>query len=257
MPESVTDRPTKSHEYLFLLTKSASYFYDAEAIKEKSVTDPHAAGYTSGEEYAIGPMSRNGHSQREGDQSRVWGKTKAFDSSQGGGGTSFVGHSGNTKANGEPIFTGARNKRSVWTVTTAPYPDAHFATYPPDLIKPCIMAGTSSKGCCSACGAPWERIVERTPMVIDRSDRTHELGHTRSSRTMLEPNHSETLGWQPTCKCEAGIEPCAVLDCFGGSGTTGMVALELGRKAILIELNPSYCDLIRQRTDVTPGLQLA
>ena len=63
---------------------------------------------------------------------------------------------------GDAQYNGGRNKRSVWTVATAPYPEAHFATYPPDLIKPCIMAGTSAKGCCAKCGAPWERVVELT-----------------------------------------------------------------------------------------------
>ncbi len=161
MPESVTDRPTKSHEYLFLLAKSANYFYDAEAIKEQVV--------------------------------REW------DSSNGGN----LSPNGIHKANGEmrerggeyPVCNGNRNKRSVWTVATAPYPEAHFATYPPDLIKPCILAGT-------------------------------RVGDT-------------------------------VLDPFAGSGTTGMVALELGRRAVLIELNPAYVKLIKQRCDVTLGLALA
>lgn len=115
MPESVTDRCTKAHEYIFLMSKSPRYFYDAEAIKEENVTAPHAAGYTSGDEYAIGPMDRGGCSQREGDQTRIWG------------------------ANG-------RNKRSVWTVATAPFKEAHFATFPPELIRPCIKAGCPQGG---------------------------------------------------------------------------------------------------------------
>jgi len=84
-----------------------------------------------------------------------------------------------------------RNKRSVWTVATQPYGDAHFATFPEDLIKPCILAGS-------------------------------RVGDT-------------------------------VLDPFAGSGTTGKVALEFGRKAILIELNPAYIELAEDRTFVTPG----
>ncbi len=154
MPESVTDRPTKSHEYLFLLTKSANYCYDADAIKEK----------TNGREL-FGNSRLLNHDDR------------------------------NDCARQDMTENWNRNKRSVWTVATAPYSEAHFATYPPDLVKPCIMAGT-------------------------------RVGDT-------------------------------VLDPFAGSGTTGMVALELGRKAILIELNPKYCDLIRQRCNVTPGLALA
>ncbi len=235
MPESVTDRPTKSHEYLFLLTKSASYFYDAEAIKEAVV--------------------------------REW------DSTNGGNLSPNRIH----KANGEmrerggeyPECTGSRNKRSVWTVATAPYPEAHFATYPPDLIKPCIMAGTSAKGCCAKCGSPWDRVVRKSGGTTGKSWHDHkndlQVGqrggnedHRRAAADGYETDYKvETLGWQPTCKCDADIQPCVCLDPFAGSGTTGMVALELGRKAVLIELNPKYCDLIRQRTNVTPGLQLA
>lgn len=163
MPESVTDRPTKSHEYLFLLSKNQRYYYNAEAIKEPAVTEPHNSGYANGNEYAVGPMNRNGHSQRE-DPNRVW--------------------AGN----------GLRNKRSVWTVNPMPYAEAHFATFPPDLIKPCILAGTK-------------------PGDI-------------------------------------------VLDPFSGSGTTGMVSLELGRQSVLIELNPAYVNLAKERCNVTPGLQL-
>ena len=126
MPESVTDRCTKAHEYIFLLSKKPQYFYDADALKEET-------------------------------------------------------------------YEGTRNKRSVWEVNTKPYSGAHFATFPPDLIKPCIMAG-----------------------------------------------------------CPAGG---TVLDPFGGSGTTGMVALELGRGAELIELNPDYVEIIEHRTNVTQGFE--
>jgi DNA modification methylase len=155
MPESVTDRCTKAHEYLFLLTKSARYYYDAEAIQEPSVCDRMRGPHSDSKCPNGGDNS--GLSRRE---------TEAF-----------------------------RNKRSVWTVTTMGYAEAHFATFPPDLIKPCILAGS------------------------------------KPGDTILDP--------------------------FGGSGTTGMVALELGRKAILIELNPEYVKLIHRRCHVTPGLALA
>ena len=126
MPESVTDRCTKSHEYIFLLSKSAKYFYDNDAIKEKAVvSDNRASG-----------MERNAESYR--------GKVKYNDNNYGGGGTSFQGHSGNYKANGELINPdGMRNKRSVWTINTKPYKDGHFAVFPPKLPELCIKAGSS------------------------------------------------------------------------------------------------------------------
>jgi DNA modification methylase len=225
MPESVTDRPTKSHEYLFLLTKSARYFYDAEAIKEPHAYDWTANGAAVNKQYSEG-------------RARVDESNGAM--KRGGRNTVF--------ANG-PNPAG-RNKRSVWTVATAPYPQAHFATYPPDLIKPCILAGTSSKGCCTKCGAPWERIVERGSR------------HAAFKRE----NPDKTPGWQPTCECCEITDrdylyfnpiPCTVLDPFAGSGTTGAVALELGRKAILIELNQKYVELIEERCNTTLGLALA
>ena len=160
MPESVTDRCTKAHEYIFLLSKKAKYFYDAEAVKEQA-----SESTNNRDKYA---RTGNAKENRDG----------------------YINHL-DPKSGTHRDCEGQRNKRSVWEVTTQPYSGAHFATFPPDLIKPCILAG-----------------------------------------------------------CPAGG---TVLDPFGGSGTTGMVALELGRNAELIELNPDYVDIIEGRTNVTPG----
>ncbi len=258
MPESVTDRPTKAHEYLFLLTKSASYFYDAEAIKERAETvEDRPFGVIRDREW--------GYDSKEAE---LRGR-KPHPKYSGSNGTSWNGHSGNMKADGTPICNGSRNKRSVWTVATAPYPEAHFATYPPDLIKPCIMAGTSAKGCCDRCGAPWERVVKREVVSVSDSPRYSGVSLRNDSEDGRTERSSKTLGWQPTCthpqfetNCKehwlkSAAIPCTVLDPFAGSGTTGAVALELGRKAVLIELNAKYVELIRQRCDVTIGLALA
>src|SRR5882724_802421 len=184
MPESVTDRCTKAHEYMFLLTKSARYYFDQEAIRE-----PHTAGNI---------QKQNGELRDRGD-SRQFKKQGLHD---------FLNPAG-------------RNKRSVWTVATAPYPEAHFATYPPDLIKPCIMAGTSAKGCCAKCGAPWERVVEKGESDLEHQracggDSNGEyLGKSKKdygsakaqnasetkSRILRGMTKDKTLGWQPTCEC--------------------------------------------------------
>lgn len=121
MPESVTDRPTKSHEYVFLLTKSASYWYDADAIKESSSDNSHGGGRAHDNRY----MQQSGRND----------------------GNSAMG-----------ILTMQRNKRSVWTISTKPFKDAHFATFPPDLIEPMILAGCPDKVCVE-CGAPYERVM--------------------------------------------------------------------------------------------------
>jgi DNA modification methylase len=206
MPESVLDRPTRSHEHLFLLTKRPQYYYDHVAIQEPSVTGDQRRPYTSE------------GANREGRDMQAVG----------------VGE--------------MRNKRDVWTITPRPYKEAHFATFPPKLVEPCILAGTSERGVCPACGAPWARVTERTAMVIDRSERTHSKGRTRSSGTMVAPPTVTTLDWEPTCACAAGDPiPATVLDPFVGSGTTLMVAEKLGRDSIGIELNPSYKRLIQKR----------
>jgi len=213
MPESLTDRPTKAHEYVFLLSKNERYFYDAEAIKEPypENTNRHFRSGTR--------LNGNIDNSAEDLRGAAW--------------------------HGQPSTT--RNRRSVWTIASEPYPEAHFATFPTDLVAPCILAGTSERGCCAQCGAPWGRVVERTAMVIDRSERTHAFGRTRASGTMLEPPSSITTGWRPSCACSAAVVPCTVLDPFAGSGTALYVAKEYGRRAIGIDLNPAYGALAQAR----------
>jgi len=218
MPESVTDRCTKAHEYIFLLTKERKYFYDREAIRE----DPKP-----GNDGTIRAIAR--------DRS----------------GPVDIGNGAHIAERVYKEIKGA-NKRSVWTIPTKPFKEAHFATFPPDLIKPCILAGTSPRAC-EICGAPWERVVEREPMEIKRSGRGVALGNygkTAASGTMTKPATSVTIGWQPTCTCQnEGKGRCIVLDPFMGSGTTGMVAAMHQRNFIGFELNPEYCKMAEKRIE--------
>jgi DNA modification methylase len=213
MPESVRDRCTKAHEYVFLLTKSERYYYDAEAVSEASAQPDRVRNDRFG--------GVDGHTVRHGEQS---------------------------------VFTGSqtRNRRSVWTVTTKPYKGAHFATMPPDLVEPCILAGTSEEGCCPHCGSPWARVTERKkltrPRPNDYTKRQGDEGTGNSCANSVAGVAVETKGWQPTCKCqEHRPEPCLVLDPFAGSGTTLAVAARLGRSGIGCELNPEYIALAEQR----------
>ena len=151
MPESVTDRPTKSHEYVFLLTKSPRYFFDQEAVREQSVGPDRGPGMTRG---ITGP-----HAEQAGLDRRER-RTAA-------------------------LPAGNRNIRSVWEIATQPYAEAHFATFPQELPRRCIKAGSPKDG--------------------------------------------------------------IVLDPFMGSGTTALVARNLGRRSIGIELNPDYCQLAATR----------
>ena len=140
MPESVTDRFTKSHEYLFLLTKSGRYYFDQQAILEPAAESTHQR------------LAQDVESQKG--STRVPGKTNGTMKAVGRGGrTAFRGQGHERQGLGPANRTGRnmrdvgastmRNKRSVWTVPTVPYSGSHFATFPPDLIKPCILAGTS------------------------------------------------------------------------------------------------------------------
>jgi len=146
MPESVRDRCTKAHEYLFLLAKSEKYYFDHLAMKEPAV------GGAKGSKFNTGKTAE---------------------------------HQENRSSDAERVEDGTRNRRSVWSVNTKPYREAHFATFPTTLIEPCILAGCPSGG--------------------------------------------------------------TVLDPFGGSGTTALVASQHGRNAILCELNPDYVSLARKR----------
>lgn len=222
MPESVTDRPTKSHEYVFLLTKNQNYFYDQEAIKEPSI-----GGHSSG----VKERAENHQEGRSGFGTRVpWD-----DLGQG------------------------RNKRSVWTINTKPYKGAHFAVMPEELASLCIKAGSSEKGCCPKCGAPWERIIEKTNIInpLNKSSRFdigktggHQANRSQEGDRFL----NRALGWKPSCQCNVTDSvPCLILDPFAGSGTTLSVAAQLGRSFIGIEINPEYGKLIEER--VRPSIE--
>lgn len=150
-----------------------------------------------------------------------------------------------------------RNRRSVWETSTQGFKGAHFATFPEKLITPCILAGTSEKGCCALCGAPWKRISEKTFVrQRDVSEGKSRRGHAgqkpmdESSSWSNVPRgtiSSTTLGWEPSCNCGAEVVPCVVFDPFCGSGTTGVVALRYGRRFLGIELNPVYAVMSEER----------
>lgn len=168
MPESVKDRPTRAHEYIFLLSKNGRYYYDTEAIKEPAV------GF---------PGSQNPDARRRGNAKTFRGGN-VYTHDRAKVNSATVERESHGLALNE---SGKRNRRSVWTIATRPYKGAHFATFQEELVRPCILAGS------------------------------------RAGDTILDP--------------------------FAGSGTTGEVAMQEGRDFIGIEINPNYCEMIRQRLD--------
>lgn len=269
MPESVRDRPTCAHEQIFLFSKRPHYFYDSEAIAEPSAEDRYrGASFTRGKTLAAAEASH-----------RV--------------------------SRRERIELDTRNKRSVWSVGVGRYRGAHFATFPPPLIEPCILAGTSSHGCCSFCGAPWKRVTRRSGELDARRPQSRraleifeqagltpahaqalravglaDAGQNRATMSGTGRNASEvqrlaneaksalngyarefllgrieTDGWKPNCRCQNADAPmpCTVLDPFSGAGTTALVALQHGRRAVGIELNPRYIAIAEQRIQQNQG----
>ncbi len=247
MPESVMDRPTKAHEYIFLLAKSQTYYYDAHAIAEPIAdgTMPRSLrGVSENHKNVNGAPGQAPHTMNQPRPNIR--KQDAL------GKSTYTGFNDRWRENP----TSVRNKRSVWTVITKPFSGAHFATFPPDLIEPCILAGTSAKGCCPKCGAQWERVVERTSHYTKREE-AHAPNNCPSkvdSSGWDWPTVKE-LGWSPTCSCGCEPVPSVVLDPFFGAGTTGLVARKHGREYIGIELNPEYVEMAKRRiAREQPGL---
>jgi DNA modification methylase len=220
MPESVKDRPTKAHEYVFLLTKSARYFWDAEAVREDSSED-------------------SGFAKQRANGINTWKYNDAPERIQQTG----------QRIEASTLGTaGRRNIRSVWTIATTPYAGAHFATWPPALVERMIRAGTSERGVCPECGAPHKRVIEksaavnapRNPNDVRPYDAASGYNNGNGATTLHKTHHVETVEWRPTCAHAAAPAPATVLDPFAGSGTTLMVARKLGRVGLGFDLSYTY-----------------
>jgi hypothetical protein len=215
-PESVGDRPSRSHEYLFQLTKGPRPYYDREAVREPAVSKPPTGQKAAslalrGKEAARTARGRSLPISSANHKQGRWAKSEEA-------------HGGFVAWNPR-----GRVRRSVWSVTTRSFKAEsvgitdtdHFAVFPPDLVRPCILASTSV-GCCPACLGPYERHVASYEDLED--------------------------AWVPTCDCPpADPIPCTVFDPFTGSGTTGVVCIEERRSFIGSELNPNYVRLAEAR----------
>jgi DNA modification methylase len=329
MPESNKTRPTRSHEFIFLLTKSGkplfwthperdgvrkkpapdyyyhnrktlvdtveipeeyvtkkhfvdtdgkskqiwvrrnkwigwNYFYDAEAIKE-----PVSESYRN-DQRPLGVLrqrcNKKSKYHEQGGQFKplsreeerlLSGKTEHFHEREKKqemiGKATYADLNSSGRGKDEIL----RNKRDVWKIPTCQRPEAHFASFPDTIPELCIKAGTSEYGCCSACGAPYMRVIKRKPSTMNIRVRDNAKGIIDQKSGLgeqygaseeeieeygkEEAGSTETIGWRATCSCNAGDPvPCMTLDPFMGRGTVAIVSRKLGRSSTGIDLNPAY-----------------
>lgn len=225
-------RHTRAHEFVFMLVKSGGYYCDDYAVRlpQQSLGERHEgkSGY------------RDGHPSKGGIKVRAL----------------------------HPV---GGNPRSVMHLGPEPFKGSHFAVMPTKLVEPLILAATSARGCCPACGAPWARVVEkragaRPPDPTQRTTAHYNTaekygaknggndGLDRLAADMRAGIGKATLGWSPTCGCDAGEPvPCTVLDPFCGSGTVCLVAARNGRFGVGIDASAEYIDLAERRLTGTKG----
>ena len=264
MPESVTDRPSSAHEKVFLLSKAPRYFYDHFAVRtppKSSTLARYQHGFnTSRTRWGSDPgyHEANPSDKRKADKQRGHSRRHAGFNDR---------WDAMSKAEKQ---AGGAYLRNVWTIATHSFKGAHFATFPPQLLGPCIKAGTSEKGVCAECGAPWRRQATKalaaTPKnpTFERHGTKHVDGEDSAASNRHRDGHMPglvaeytTTGWEPTCECGGvnlqGIRtppptvPAVCLDPFAGAGTVGLVADRLDRDAVLIEINPEYAEIARAR----------
>lgn len=314
MPESNKTRPTRAHEFVFLLAKSGKvqfwthpvlggtrkkpqpdyyfvnnqtdeegdppenwknltyiddetgkkcklwsrrnrwqgwkYFYDAEAIREPASDKGNRKSFRGGGVYTEGQSFDNSSPAKN----KTRGNTKQEE----------VGKATYTDLNRSGRGHGpTANKRDVWKIPTTQRKERHFASFPDRLVEEVLKAGSSEGGCCPRCGAPYFRKVRRIAstmnirvrdgkkgIISDKSGLGVQYQASEDEIAQYGPEEEgtcETLGWAPTCDCDAGDPiPCTVMDPFCGRGTVLVVGRRLGRSGIGIDLNPDYCQMVKK-----------
>ena len=226
MPSSVKDRLNTTTEQVFHLVPEPDYWYDLDAIRE-----PHGGHYRDFDgsgDYSANESQPTQHNKRGGNH------------------------------------PSGKNPGDVFEVTTKPFPEAHFAVYPPELVEKPLKA-TCPPTVCAECGSPYERVVERKDEYQtsepgeDKFESQRNDTNRRGPGTTFSNNprkrkrpQREFKGWNPTCDCDTdATEPGIALDPFAGAGTTALVAKDHGRRFIGIDLNEEYVAMAQKRLGLT------
>jgi len=263
-------RPTTSHEYIFLLSKTDNYFYDSEAVREEHQTIGDKSAHAFGRKANAGGATQgNAHSFHSAGRNMrsVW----TFPAGQAeweycdnchtlftGPNRSLIHRIPDSKIKDRLIRQCPKCKRTdAWV--------DHFAAFPEELPKRCIKAGTSEKGVCKKCGAPWVRVVKVIGKQVTKAmkiagcdsqgeyhgeaqgdyEKANAQNPSDTKRRILKKMSQVTEhDWLPSCDCDAGEPvPAVVWDPFCGSGQTGIAALNLGRSFVGIDMKREYCDV--------------
>lgn len=212
MPWGKLTRPSTSHETVFLLARQPQHFYDELGYREP----------TTGTARPRGRLGRTPKSQRNGSGAR----------------------NNNSFASAVRGVTTTRAARSVWSIPTLPSgSDDHSSAYPPELARRCIALGTSARGVCPRCSAPWWRITERRSESARQSPARHRSQGNTGHRGAVD---LRSIDWKPGCECGADPIPSTILDPFSGTGRTGEAALDSGRSYVGVEGDPSSAAHQRQ-----------
>lgn len=221
-------RCTTAHEYIFVMTKSSRYFWDGEASKE-AVSDP----------------TRSGSENR----AKRWGNNHTTIRSEGTGDIE--------RQSGIPWpACETRNPRSVFLLSSEPTKEKHFAAFPSELVRRCLVAGCSAGGCCAACGMPFAPMVESDRVATRPGDNHKATLYDKSEANTDAQRHvatTRTLGYRQCCQCDpmpAGRQ--IVFDPFMGTGTVAQTARQLGHDYLGCELNPAYIEISDRRIQEPP-----
>ena len=282
MSESVGDRPSTALEYVLLFARSERYFWDADAVRRvQDSRDPAHPSYrkgfvdgtghtqtgkrwhAAGDEYKVKRGSEVKHLDPRGRNLRnsdfyFDSLTLAIEQAR-----AELAHLEHLREKGGLLLS-EEGEPLALDVNTEAMKMSHFAAFPQKLVAPLVQAATSERGCCTECLAPYVRVTEKGELVADNGEKVRDLvdpvkrdeSHSAWSRPggkveTVKPNHhreTKHLGWRKSCRCETDeVTPAVVLDCFAGTGTVGVVATKLGRRAVLIDLKDDYIQMQKKR----------